>query len=225
MLALPCGLPSLRTPRLLAVLFTLALTSLWALPALAQEVKISFKVRGFAADQKKMLIEVEDINAAGPVLRVWDLEAGAFDKKMQPIAFAKVNGPKAVREARKKLKFTDPGVEDMLFPLDPADETKTLSFFGLMATKERFVLACTDKQRLGKVKDIPIKSDEESKVMAKANLRGIFWTTDRKMLVAVVSQKIDTESFVSEKDEFHVVKFKQDEIQWVEAPPPPPPKK
>jgi hypothetical protein len=91
-----------------------------------------------------------------------------------------------------------------------------------MATKERFVLAVTDKQRLGKVKDIPIKIDEETKTLAKANLRGIFWSTDRKLLVAVVSQKIDIGSFVSERDEFHVVKFKTDDILWVDPSPAPP---
>lgn len=199
----------------------LLLASLWSLPALAQEVKISYKVRGFSADQKKMLVEVEDINNSTPFLRIWDLEARAFDEKFK-LPFAKVDGPKTVRETRKKQKLVDAGVEDMLYPLDPKDETKTLSFFGLMATKDRFVLAVTDKQRLGKVKDIPIKVDEETKTLAKANLRGIYWSTDRKLLVAVVSQKIDVGSFVSERDEFHVVKFKTDDILWVDPSPAPP---
>ncbi len=218
MIALPSAVAApLRHPWLALVAVVL---SLWALPALAQEVKISYKVRGFSADQKKMLVEVEDINNSTPFLRIWDLEASAFDEKFK-LPFAKVDGPKTVRETRKKQKLVDAGVEDMLYPLDPKDETKTLSFFGLMATKERFVLAVTDKQRLGKVKDIPIKVDEETKTLAKANLRGIYWSTDRKLLVAVVSQKIDVGSFVSERDEFHVVKFKTDDILWVDPSPAP----
>ncbi|MBM4344693.1 MAG: hypothetical protein FJ100_15110 [Deltaproteobacteria bacterium] len=190
----------------------------------AQEVSISFKIRGFSADQKQMLVEIDDENAAGPVLRVYDIEPQvAPAKKSQAIPFTRADGPKAVREARKKLKFADPGLEDMIYPLDPKDETKSLSFFGLMAAKDRFVLAVTDKQRLGKVKDIPVKSDPETKTLAKANLRGVFWTADRKLLVAIVNQKIETGSFTSDKDEFHVVKFKPADIQWVDNAPEPAP--
>lgn len=192
--------------------------------AQAQEVSIAFKIRGFSADQRQMLVEIDDENAAGPVLRVYDIEPQvAPAKKSQPIPFTKADGPKAVREARKKLKFTDPGLEDMIYPLDPKDDTKSLSFFGLMAAKDRFVLAATDKQRLGKVKDIPIKSDPETKTLAKANLRGVFWTADRKLMVAVVNQKIETGSFTSDKDEFHVIKFKPADILWVDNSPEPAP--
>jgi predicted transcriptional regulator len=118
--------------------------------------------------------------------------------------------------------MVDAGVEDMLYPLDPADETKSLSFFGLMAAKDRFVLAVTDKQRLGKIKDVPVKFDEESKVLAKVSLRSIYWTADRKLLVAVVTQRIDTGSFVSESDQLHVVRFDPKAIQWVDPTPDPP---
>ena len=196
-----------------------------AAPAAAQEVKIAYKICGFSADQKQMLVAVDDENASGPVLRVYDVEPVAVAKKSQPIPFTKADGPKAIREARKKLKFTDVGVDDMLYPLDPKDETKSLSFFGLMAAKDRFVLAVTDKQRLGKVKNIEVKKDEETKTLAKASLRQLFWTTDRKLMVAVVTQKIETGTFTSEKDEFHVIKFKQADISWVDPTPDPPPPK
>lgn len=212
------------TARQLIVALLAAAASLFAATAFGQEVAIAYKIRGFSADQKQMLVEVDDENAAGPVLKVYDIEPLGPAKKMQPIPFTKADGPKAIREARKKLKFTDPGIEDMIYPLDPKDETKSLSFFGLMAAKNRFVLAVTDKQRLGKVKDIEVKQDAETKTLAKANLRGVFWTTDRKLLVAVVNQKIETGTFTSDRDEFHIIKFKPDQVQWVDPTPEPPPK-
>ncbi len=197
---------------------------LWSLAASAQEAKIGYKICGFTADQKQMLVAVEDENASGPVLLVWDVEPLGVNKKVKPIPYTKADQPKAIREARKKLKFPDAGVDDMLYPLDPKDETKSLSFFGLMAAKDRFVLAVTDKQRLGKVKNIEIKKDDETKILAKASLRQLFWTTDRKLMVAVITQKIETGTFTSEKDEFHVVKFKPADIAWVDPTPDAPPK-
>ncbi|MSQ83906.1 MAG: hypothetical protein EXR77_13640 [Myxococcales bacterium] len=201
----------------------LVLLATLASSAFGQEINIAFKIRGFSADQKQMLVEVDDENASGPVLKVYDVDTITPAKKSQPIPFTKADGPKAIREARKKLKFVDAGVEDMLFPLDPKDESKSLSFFGLMAAKDRFVIAVTDKQRLGKVKDVPIKVDAETKILAKANLRGVFWTTDRKLMVAIVNQKIETGTFTSEKDEFHVIKFKPADVSWVDPAPEPAP--
>jgi len=200
---------------------TAAVAWLGAADAGAQEIQISYKVCGFSADAKQMLVAIDDANAPGPVLRVWEVDPPAVVKKVQPIAFARADGPKTIRETRKKLKFVDAGVDDLLYPLDPKDETKTLSFFGLMAAKGRFVLAVTDKQRLGKIKDIEIKKDEETKTLAKASLRQLFWTTDRKVMVAVITQRIDTGSFTSERDEFHVVRFKLGDIQWVDSAPEP----
>lgn len=197
---------------------------LLAVSAHAQEVRTSYKIRGFAPDQKQMLVQIDDINSADPFLQLWDVDPPAPAKKAQKIAFSKADGPKFIRETRKKMKFADAGLEDTIYPLDPKDETKTLSFFGLMATKDRFVLACTDKQRLGKVKDVPIKIDEETKTPAKALLKGVFWTSDRKLMIAVVSQKIDTGTFLSEKDEFHVIRFKPSDIQWIDPTPDAPPK-
>lgn len=192
--------------------------------AQAQEVRVNYKIRGFSADQKQMLVQIDDINFSDPFLQVWDLDPPAPAKKAAKIAFAKSEGPKFIRDTRKKLKFPDAGIEDSLYPLDPKDETKALSLFGLMAAKDRFVLACTDKRRLGKIKDVPIKVDEETKTQAKAALRGLFWTTDRKVLVAVVNQKIDTGTFVSERDEFHVIRFNPADVLWVESAPEPPAK-
>lgn len=200
-------------------LLTAAALLLLTATAWAQDAGIAYKVRGFSADQKQMLLEVNDLAGTGPVLRLYDVETAMPAKKSQPITFARSDGPKAVREARKRYKMTDPGLEDMIYPLDASDETKTLSFFGLMATKERFVLAVTDKQRLGKLKDIAVKVDEESKVLAKVSLRGLYWTADRKLLVAVVTQKIDTGTFVSETDQLHIIRFQPRDIQWVDATP------
>lgn len=210
-------------PGFLSLLLTVAGLLVAGL-AFGQEVRVHYKIRGFSPDQKQMLVQIDDINSSDPFLQVWDVDPPAPAKKAQKTAFVKSEGPKFIRETRKKLKMADAGVEDWLYPLDPKDDTKALSFFGLMASKDRFVLACTDKQKLGKVKDIPIKIDEETKTQAKAKLEGIFWTTDRKLLIAVVSQKIDTGTFLSERDEFHVVRFNPSDIQWVDNSPEPPAK-
>jgi len=206
-------------------LLLLACAALW-LPgaAQAQENKVTYEIVGFDAKAETMLVRLDDVNT-GLALRLYEVESGQPAKKSVLIPFQRVDGIKTIKDARKKYKITDPGIEDTIYPLDPADETKTLSFFGLMANKERFVLAVTDKKKLGKIKDVPIKVDEETKAMAKASMKTVFWTTDRKTMVAVVSQKLVTDAFSSETDEFHAVRFKPSIIKWVEGEPPPPPEK
>ena len=195
-----------------------------AVPTLAQETKIRMDIVGFDAEAKTMLVKLDDVNQ-GLALRLYDVETGAPAKKSQLVQYQRVDGPKTIKEARKRFKITDPGVEDTMFPLDPKDESMALSLFGLMAAKDRFVVAITDKRKLGKLKDIKIKQDEETKTLAKAALKTVYWTTDRKTLVAVVSQKLETTGYSSDTDEFHALRFKADQIQWVENEAPPPEKK
>jgi hypothetical protein len=209
-------IPVRRLPQL--VVFACAW--LWSATASAQETKIRMDIVGFDADQKNMLVKLDDVNT-GLALRLYDVESGAPAKKSQLVQYQRQDGPKTVKEARKRYKTADPGIEDTIYPLDPKDETKTLSIFGLMAAKDRFVIAVTDKQKLGKLKDVKLKVDEETKTLAKANLKTVFWTTDRKTMVAVITQKLETAGFTSETDEFHAIRFKPDGIQWVEPEPPP----
>jgi hypothetical protein len=199
-------------------LLTLACTAAFlatAGGAWAQESKIEFKVLGFNADAKTMLVGIEDVDT-GLALRLYDVESGQPAKKSVLVPYIRVDGVKTIKEARKKYKITDPGVEDTIYLLDPADETKTLSFFGLMASKERFVLAATDKKKLGKIKDVPVQKDEETGILGTAALKSVFWTTDRKTMIAVVKHKLDTGNFSREVDEFHAIRFTPDVIRWVE---------
>ncbi len=214
--------------RALAVRIALAVcalaTSAICRPAAAQESKITMSILGFNADASTMLVKLDDVNT-GLGLRVYDVDTGKPAKKSQLIPYIRADEIKTVKDVRKKNKITDPGLEDTMYPLDPADETKTLSFFGVMAAKDRFVLAVTDKKKLGKIKDVDIRKDEETGTLAKAAQKTIFWTTDRKTMVVIVTQKLDTGAYSVEGDEFHAVRFKPDEIQWVEGDPPPEEKK
>ena len=188
-------------------------------PAQGQEAKITMSILGFNADASTMLVKLDDVNT-GLGLRVYDVESGKPAKKSVLIPYIRADEVKLVKETRKKNKISDPGLEDTMYPLDAADEQKTLSFFGVMAAKDRFVLAVTDKRKLGKIKDVDIRRDEETGTLAKASLKSIFWTSDRKTLVAVVTQKLDTGAYSVEGDEFHAVRFRPDDIQWVEGDPP-----
>lgn len=201
------------------VLSALLLCAL-ARPAQAQEAKITMSILGFNADASTMLVKLDDVNT-GLGLRVYDVESGRPAKKSTLIPYIRADEVKLVKETRKKNKISDPGIEDTMYPLDPEDEQKTLSFFGVMAAKDRFVLAVTDKRKLGKIKDVEIRKDEETGTLAKASLKSVFWTSDRKTLVAVVTQKLDTGAYSVEGDEFHAVRFKPDDIRWVEGDPPP----
>lgn len=196
-----------------------ALLSLHALPAVAQETKVTLSVLGFTADAKQMLVQLEDDNI-GTNLRLYDVATGQPAKKSALIPFQRGESQKVISATRKKFKVTDPGVEDTIYPLDPNDPEKTLSFFGLMATRERFVLAVTDRQKLGKVADIAIKKDEGTQTLAKAALKSLYWTTDRKWLVAIVTQKLKADGLLTEIDEAHALPFQPGDIRWVEPEPP-----
>lgn len=200
------------------VLIAAVLGLLWSLPALGQETKVTLAILGFTADAKQMLVQLEDDNV-GTNLRLYDVATGQPAKKSALIPFQRGESQKVIQATRKKFKIVDPGIEDTLYPLGPDDPDKTLSFFGLMATRDRFVLAVTDRQKLGKVADIPVKHDEGADVWAKVALKALYWTTDRKWLVALVTQKLKAQGFLTEIDEPHPLAFHVTDIRWVEPEP------
>lgn len=191
----------------------------------AQEAKQRLDILGFSADAQQMLVKIDDVNT-GLNLRLYDVETGAPAKKSVLIPYQRVEGIKVIKEAKKKYKIKDDALEDTTYPLDPKDPDKMLSFFGVMRGAERLVLAATDGGRMGKVSDVTVKRDEETKTLAKASQKTIYWTPDRKTMVFVVSQKLVTDGYSSDTDEFHAVRFSPDKIRWVEpaapetAPPP-----
>ncbi len=193
--------------------------------AVAQEAKQRLDILGFSADAMQMLVKIDDVNT-GLNLRLYDVETGAPAKKSVLIPYQRVEGIKVIKEAKKKYKIKDDALEDTTYPLDPKDPEKMLSFFGVMRGAERLVLAATDGGRMGKVGDVTVKRDEETKTLAKASQKTIYWTPDRKTMVFVVSQKLVTDGYSSDTDEFHAVRFSPDKIRWVEpaapatAPPP-----
>ena len=201
----------------LPLLFLLG--ALLPLPALAQETKVALAVLGFTADAKQMLVQLEDDNV-GTNLRLYDVATGQPAKKSALIPFQRGESQKVIKETRKKYKIVDPGIEDTIYPL-PGDGDKTLSFFGLMATRERFVLAVTDRQKLGKVLDIQAKHDESADVWAKVALKSLYWTSDRKWFVAIVTQKLKAEGLLTEIDEACAKPFQPGDVQWVEPEAPP----
>ncbi len=204
-------------PRLLTVV---VLGLLWSVSAQAQETKVTLAVLGFTADAKQMLVQLEDDNV-GTNLRLYDVAAGQPAKKSALIPFQRGESQKVIKETRKKFKIVDPGLEDTIYPLDPNDAEKTLNFFGLMATRDRFVLAVTDRQKLGKIADVAVKHDEGADVWAKVALKSLYWTTDRKWLVAIITQKLKADGLLTEVDEPHALAFQVKDIRWVEADPPP----
>ncbi len=191
---------------------------LWSLPAAAQETKVTLAVLGFTADAKQMLVQLEDDNI-GTNLRLYDLATGQPAAKSVLIPFHRGESQKVIQATRKRFKIVDLGLEETLYPQDPNDAEKTLSFFGLMATRDRFVLAVTDRQKLGKIADIPVRHDAGTDVWAKVALKSLYWTTDRKWLVAVVTQKLKAEGLLTEVDEPHACAFRVTDIRWVEPEP------
>lgn len=195
--------------------------------ALGQEAKVKLDVVGFTADQAQMLVKIDDVNN-GLSLRLYDVgDPSAPAKKSQLLPFTRANAPQVLKEAKKKYKIKDDGIKAVRFPMDPNDPEAQLSFFGVLRGKEgeRLVVACTDGARMGKVSDVKVRQDEESKQRYDATLKTIYWSSDKKTMVAVVTQAIETGGFTEEKDELHAMKFKPDSVQWVEQEKPPEEKK
>lgn len=187
-----------------------ALWALWAVPAVAQESRTDKSILGFTKDQKQMLVRIDDANT-GLGLRLYDVATGEAAAKTKLIEFERGDEVATVKSAKKRFKIVDDGVESMKTP----DEA--IAFFGVEKA-EKLVIAATDYKRLGKVMDVPLKEDPETKKKAQARLGTIMWTTDRKTMVLVVRQKISGD-FLFEKDYFHAVPFEQRKIMWVEPEP------
>lgn len=200
----------------LVVLLTLALP----LAASAQEANQHLRIRGFTADAKQMLVELHDVNT-GASLRLYDVDTGKPAKKAQLHVFEPAEQIKVLRETKRRYKIVDPGVEDLMGP-SPDDPAQQVSLFGIMAEPTRFVLAVTDRVRLGKLRDLAVRTDEESKTLAKVTLRSAWWTTDRKTLVAVVTQRLATEGYEAELDELVGIRYAAGVVQWVDPCPEPP---
>lgn len=186
----------------------LACAALLGSPAVqAQESKTELAILGFTKDAKQMLVKIDDINV-GLALRLYDVETGEPIKKARLVEYTRGDEVATIKKARKRYKIVDEGIESM----KTADET--IVFFGV-EKGENLVIAATDYKRLGKVMDVALKFDPETKKKATARLKSIFWTSDRKTMVLVVHQKIQG-SFLYEKDYFHAVPFSKRRIMWVE---------
>lgn len=193
--------------------------------AAAEAARIKLDVRGFSEDKKTMLVRIDDVNN-GLSLRAYEMEPGQMAKPAKKSTleqFNKVDEIKKTKELRKKFKVKDAGTKAVKFQMQPDDPDAVLSFFGVIrgAEGERLVIACTDGARLGRVMSVPVKLDEESKQRYDASLKTIYWTADKKVLVAVVTQAIETDGFSDEHDELHVLAFRPAEVQWMEPEPKP----
>jgi hypothetical protein len=208
-------MPLLR--HLLAVVVVLVASALYLPVVQAQEANVGLRVRGFTADAKQMLVEVRDVNT-GFGLRLYDVDTGKPAKKAQLHVFEPAEQIKVLRDSKRRYKIVDPGVEDLMGPLLD-DPSKSVSAFGIMAEPTRFVLAITDRVRLGKLRDVAVRSDEETKTLARVTLRTVYWTTDRTTLVAVVTQRLETEGYQAEVDELVPVRYVAGAVQWVDPVP------
>ena len=200
-----------ESPRICAAFVVVIATFLFAVGGLAQESKITMTVLGFTIDAKNMLVKMND-NQVGLGVRLYDVANGMPAKpwtKFPLIQYERGDGIKVIKQAKRKYKIVDPGIES----LKTGDET--IAFFGV-EKGENLVIAATDYKRLGKITDVPLKRDPETKTKAQGTLKSIFWSSDRKTMVLVVNQKIKGQ-FLFEKDYFHSFLFKKKIIRWVEA--------
>lgn len=208
-----CTAKDARSPRWVAWMLAAAATTVVlgaAQLAHAQESRISMTVLGFTEDGRQMLVRMDD-NQVGLGLRLYDVETGMPAlpwKKFPLIQFERGDEVATVKRAKRRYKIKDDGIE----ALKTADEK--IAFFGV-EKGENLVIAATDYKRLGKLMDIPLKRDPETKKIAQATLKSIFWTSDYKHMVLVVSQKIKGQ-FLFEKDYFHWFEYKPRKIHWVE---------
>ena len=178
---------------------------------LAQESKISMTVLGFTKKADQMLVKMDD-NQVGLGVRLYDVKTGMPVKpwrKFPLIQYERGDQVKVIKRAKRKYKIVDPGIESL------KTEDEKIAFFGV-EKGENLVIAATDYKRLGKVSDVPLKRDPETKKMAQGTLKTVFWSANRKTMVMVVNQKIKGQ-FLFEKDYFHSMPFKKKKILWIEA--------
>lgn len=175
--------------------------------AFAQESRTHLTVLGFDKDYKNMLVKIDD-NNVGLALRLYSMETGQPAKKSRLIEYLRGQEVNQIKQGRRRYKIKDVGVEAM----KTTDEK--IAFFGV-EKGENLIIAATDYKKLGKVSDVKLKVDEETKAVAKAVLKSMFWSEDRKWVVLVVNQKLKG-AFVSDRDELIAIKFKKSKIRWVE---------
>lgn len=189
-----------------AVLAALLVTAICN-SSFAQESRTHLTVLGFDKNYKNMLVKIDD-NNVGLALRLYSMETGQPAKKSRLIEYLRGQEVTQIKNARRRYKIKDPGVEAM----KTVDEK--IAFFGV-EKDDKLVIAATDYVKLGKVSDVELKVDEETKAVAKAVLKSMFWSEDRKWVVLVVNQKLKG-AFVSDRDELYGMKFKKSKIRWVE---------
>ena len=179
------------------------------LPALGQANRTSLDIFGFDKDAKQVLVKIDD-NNIGLGLRMYDLETGKPAKRSKLVDYARADEVPLRKKLERRYKIKDAGIEDM------RTEDKKLAFFGVLKD-ETLVIAVTDYKRLGKVMDVQLHLDEESGARSTANLRSMVWSSDRKLFVLVVTQKLKG-AYSYERDELYTVKWNPEMVRWVEPP-------
>ena len=187
--------------------FAFLLVLLWVGSALAQETRTHLTVLGFDKDYKRMLVKIDD-NNVGLALRLYSMKTGKPAKKSRLIEYLRGQEVMTIKRARRKFKIKDPGIEAM------KTEDEKIAFFSV-EKGDNLVIAATDYKKLGKLTDVPLKVDTETKAKAKGLLKSMYWSEDRKWVVLVVNQKLKG-AFVSDRDELIPMKFKKSAIRWVE---------
>ncbi|MCO4759882.1 MAG: hypothetical protein KC502_00100 [Myxococcales bacterium] len=190
-----------------ATLIGLVAASFWSQAAFA-ELKTQYSIIGFTKDGKRMLVDIDDVNY-GHGLRIFDVETGKAAKRSRVIEYERADKVKTIKRAKRRYKIKDLGIESM------KTEDEKISFFSIEKADD-LIIACTDLKRLGKVTSVPLKVDKDTGQKAQARLKTIMWTTDRKTMILVVTQKMKGQ-LLYEKDFLHYVKFKKSGISWVES--------
>ncbi|GEM_PF-1856632 len=200
-----------RFVRWIAAAIALLAVSAFAGTALGQEVKTSLTVLGFDKDYENMLVKIDD-NNVGLALRLYSMETGKPAKRSRLIEYMRGQEVQTIKRAKRKYKIKDPGHESM------KDKKEKLAFFSV-EKGDNCVIAVTDYKKLGKIADVKLKVDKESKEKpppkAKGILKSVHWSSDWKYMVLIVNQKLKG-SFISERDELYPMRFRKRKIRWVE---------
>lgn len=180
---------------------------LFAGAASAQETRTHLSILGFDKEYKNLLVKIDD-NNVGLALRMYSMETGLPAEKSRLIEYLRGEEVATIKAARKRYKIKDEGIEAL------KSEDEKIAFFSV-EKDDNCVIAATDYKKLGKLTDVPLKVDTETKAKAKAILKSIHWSEDRKWMVLVVNQKLKG-AFVSDRDELIALKYKASMIRWVE---------